>query len=358
MISADLPLARPLAMPTVPGSGGVGGLFGKLGSGLENAAKSIFDNEQVASGIRDVMSSFKGGGDAPPVSGSVPAVGGAISGAPAAGIASGASSGATAPAADTFLNGGPPAAAPAASGSALKQGLSEIGGGLLSGAENGALFGGLISVAINGYEVVTGREQLGQAAGGVTADTAGGAVSGLAGAATSGLALAAAGAVGLTAGLPLTLLGIAAGVGGAFLANTLFKNSGLYNDIKNGVTRLVGGLTSPAGYGQPGYGQPVYNQPGYGQPGYGQPGYGQPGYDQPGYGQPVYNQPGYGQPGYGQQPGWPGDNNGWPGGNNGWPGDNNWWDFGGSPQLGHEDPMPVLGQPDSVPSQAPEPWFW
>ena len=357
MISADLPLARPLAMPTAPGAGGVGGLFGKLGSGLENAAKSIFDNEQVATGIRDVMSSFKGAGGAPPVAGSVPAVGDAIGAAPAVS----ASSGAAAPAADTFLNGGPVPAAPAASGSALKQGLSEIGGGLLSGAENGALFGGLISAAVNGYEVVTGREQLSQAAGGVTADTAGGAVSGLAGAATSGLALAAAGAVGLTAGLPLTLLGVAAGVGGAFLANTLFKNSGLYNDIKNGVTSLFGGLTSGTGYGQPIYNQPGYNQPGYNQPGYGQPGYGpEPSWPGNNNGWPSNNNgwPGNNNGWPSNNNGWPGNNNGWPGDNNGWPGNNNGWNFGGSPPLGHEDPMPIFGQPDSVPSQAPAPWSW
>ena len=219
MISADFQFPKPWITPMGPSSGGIGGIFGKVGSGIENAAKSVVDNDQVATGIRDVFSSFKGAG-----------------GTPAPGGASGA------PASDSFLQGG---AASAGSGSGLKQGLSEIGGGLLSGAEHGALFGGLISAAINGYEVVTGKEQLSQAAGGVTADTADGAVSGVAGAAVSGIAIAAAGALGLTAGLPLTLLGVAAGLGGAFLGNTLFKGSGIYDDIKNAVTRFFGGTSAP-----------------------------------------------------------------------------------------------------------------
>ena len=223
MISADFQFPRPWSTPMGPGAGGIGGIFGKVGSGIENAAKSVVDNNQVATGIRDVFSSFGGTG-----------------GTPAPGGASGA------PASAGLLQGG---AASAGSGSGLKQGLSEIGGGLLSGAENGALFGGLVSAAVNGYEVVTGKEQLSQAAGGVTADTADGAVSGVAGAAVSGIAIAAAGALGLTAGLPLTLLGIAAGLGGAFLGNTLFKGSGIYDDIKNAVTRFFGGTSVPGSVG-------------------------------------------------------------------------------------------------------------
>ncbi len=219
MISANFQFPQPWVTPMGPGSGGIGGIFGKVGSGIENAAKSVVDNNQVATGIRDVFSSFKGAGG-------TPAPGGAIG----------------APASDSFLQGGAPSAG---AGSGIKQGLSEIGGGLLSGAENGALFGGIISAAVNGYEVVTGKEQLSQAAGGVTADTADGAVSGVAGAAMSGIALAAAGALGLTAGLPLTLLGLAAGFGGAFLGNTLFKGSGIYDDIKNAVTQFFGGTSAP-----------------------------------------------------------------------------------------------------------------
>lgn len=131
--------------------------------------------------------------------------------------------------------------ASAGAGSSLKQGLEEIGGGMLTAAKNGALFSGVISAVINGFEVLTGKEKVGDGVGGVAADTADGAVSGAVGAAVSGLAIAGATALGLTAGLPLTILGIVGGLGGAFLGDQLFKGTGIYGAIKGFVSKLFGG---------------------------------------------------------------------------------------------------------------------
>ncbi len=170
----------------------------------------------------------------------VPAAGGAAV-APAS-SASGAASdaGSAAVKADDATTTASGAAKAGAAGD-LKEGLSKIAGGMLDAAKNGALFSGVISTVVNGFEVLTGQEKLGDGVGGVAADTADGAVSGAAGAAISGLAIAGATALGLTAGLPLTILGIVGGLGGALLGDRLFKGSGIYDGIKSFVSKLFGG---------------------------------------------------------------------------------------------------------------------
>ncbi|MBM3267572.1 MAG: hypothetical protein FJZ01_07985 [Candidatus Sericytochromatia bacterium] len=134
-----------------------------------------------------------------------------------------------------------PYADPAAGATPWRQSLSQIGRGMLSGAKSGAIFSGVISLLVNGYKVIRGREAVSGAAGSVVADTASGAVSGATGALASGVALAVATTFGMTVGLPLTILGIAAGLGGAMLGSWVFKRTGAYGGIKNGVTRLLGG---------------------------------------------------------------------------------------------------------------------
>ncbi|MBM3275443.1 MAG: hypothetical protein FJZ00_09830, partial [Candidatus Sericytochromatia bacterium] len=126
-------------------------------------------------------------------------------------------------------------------GTLIKSGLSKVLDGMKAGAKNGALFSGVISAAINGFKVLTGQERFSTAAGSVAADTASGAVSGATGAAISGLALAAAGAFGLTAGLPLTLIGIGGGLLGAIIGDKIFKGTGIYDGIKGFVSKIFGG---------------------------------------------------------------------------------------------------------------------
>lgn len=126
-------------------------------------------------------------------------------------------------------------------GSALKAGLGKIWEGAKSGAKSGALFSGIISGVIHTFKVVTGKERVGEGVGSVAADTASGAVSGAVGAVGSGLAIAAATAFGLTAGLPLTILGIVGGLGGALLGGAIFKKTGIYDAIKGLVSKVFGG---------------------------------------------------------------------------------------------------------------------
>ena len=234
MFGANLSVSNAIAPKFAPQglindmSGAEKGLVGEakgMGQSLLNDAKAVFDNNQVAQGIRDLFT--KGAAPLPTLAPVPPAAMPAAAGA--------------APVA-------PDPVAPAASG--VSKGLSEIGGGLLHGAEGGALYGGIVSAVVNGFEVITGKEQLSQAAGGVAADTADGAVSGLTGAAVSGLAIAGASALGLTVGLPLTIIGVVGGVAGAFLGTALFQKTGLYSAIKNGVTSLFGGSTCASNPGQ------------------------------------------------------------------------------------------------------------
>lgn len=218
------------------GFGQTGLMPGTFGRTLGDAAKSIFANEQIAQGIGEVVGSLKGGIPVDP--GYLPN--------PAGGPAYGAiprdwDANAWQAADDLLEPGGMPIQGPEVGGSLLKQGLSKIGMGMLTAARNSAIFAGLISLAVNGYKVIAGKERISEAAGSVVADTADGAFSGALGAAASGAAIFGAGALGLTVGLPLTLVGIAAGIGGALLGSLIFKKIGIYGAIKNGVTKLFGG---------------------------------------------------------------------------------------------------------------------
>ena len=195
--------------PSIPAAAaGGGGFFGNVFKDVENTAKNIFDNTEVSQGIKDM---FGHGGPAP-----VPVTPGAV------------------------VEG----AGKAVASSGFMHGLGEVFGGLWHGISSGALVSGIVSTVVNGFEVITGKEQLSQAAGGVAADTSDGAVSGLTGAAASGIALAAAGALGV-AGLPLTILGVVGGLAGAFLGTAFFQSTGLYTAVKNGVTGLFGGTSTP-----------------------------------------------------------------------------------------------------------------
>lgn len=162
----------------------------------------------------------------------VPAAGGGVTGSPS----------------DVFKpNGGPqPGSATSGgtvgqSGGMIRSGLAKVFDGMKAGAKNGAVFGGLISAVVNGFQVLTGKKRFGEGVGTVAADTASGAVSGALGAAASGLTIAAAGVFGLTAGLPLTIIGIAGGLLGAILGDRLFKGTGIYAGIKGFISKIFGG---------------------------------------------------------------------------------------------------------------------
>ncbi len=249
---------------------GLGHLASNLGRHLKDGFSSVFGNQEVANGVRDLVGGIRGG---TPIVGGSPGLDPGLIPEPTFGPGY-----RTSLPGDWDANAWRPAGAarfgdpamgsryadpafgsryaepgygsrlsepgygdPALGGSTVRQGLAQIGRGMLNGARSGAIFSGLFSVVINGFKVLKGQEVLSGAAGSVVADTASGAVSGALGAAASGVALAAATAAGLTVGLPLTLLGIAAGLGGALLGSWIFKKTGLHGGIRNGVTRLFGG---------------------------------------------------------------------------------------------------------------------
>ncbi|MBU6428547.1 MAG: hypothetical protein KGR26_06040, partial [Cyanobacteria bacterium REEB65] len=128
-----------------------------------------------------------------------------------------------------------------AASTTLDQGMWEVAGGMAKAAKGGAFFGALISLVINGVEILTGKEGVGQGIGNIAADSADGAVASAVGAAASGLAVAGLATVGLTVGLPVTIAGIAAGLLGAWIGNKFFKGTGIYNAVQGLVTNLVGG---------------------------------------------------------------------------------------------------------------------
>lgn len=157
-------------------------------------------------------------------------------------VGTGGATGATGATGANGAGGGTPSAGSAGqAGSLIRSGLAKIWDGMKAGAKNGALFSAVISGVVNGFQVLTGQKRLSEGVGTVAADTASGAVSGATGAAVSGLALAAAGAFGLTAGLPLTLIGIGGGLLGAFIGDRFFKGTGIYDGIKGLFTKIFGG---------------------------------------------------------------------------------------------------------------------
>ena len=264
---------------------------GAIKETLEGGFKSVFGNQQVADGIRTAVEAARGGIPigAPPVDpGYLPDPAG---GMPLSRFRGDWDANAWRPAHGGFRGqgpiidpydgplgsqpGGPGYGDPALGGATLRDGLSQIGRGMLNGARSGAIFSGAISLVLNGLKVFKREVHYSEAAGSVMADTASGAVSGALGAAVSGAALFAATAAGLTIGLPLTLIGIAGGLGGALLGSWIFKKTGLYDGIKSGITRLLGGSSLSRSIGReiPVRGGTPYGNP-YGNP-YGTP-YGSP----------------------------------------------------------------------------------
>ena len=241
------PPAPPTGVPTVPTappiSGGVGSVGAPLNAGPSELNISLKFNgpaqAREVTTLKIIREPIKVNGV------KVPAGGGAGNGAST--VANSAddlvtTNGAVGTNGANGATGGSSSAGSASqTGSMIKSGLSKIWDGMKSGAKNGALFSGVISGVINGFQVLTGQKRLSEGVGTVAADTASGAVAGATGAAVSGLALAAAGAFGLTAGLPLTLIGIGGGLLGAIVGDKIFKGTGIYDGIKSIITGILGG---------------------------------------------------------------------------------------------------------------------
>ncbi|MFN8576556.1 MAG: hypothetical protein U0354_06840 [Candidatus Sericytochromatia bacterium] len=114
-----------------------------------------------------------------------------------------------------------------------------LGKGTLQGAKYGAMIGGIVSAASNGYQVLTGKKTGADAVGTFAADTATATLSGAGGALAGGMtALLAGSALG---GLPLTILVGTVGLVGAVGTHMLTQKTGFYDSIKNAVKGMFGG---------------------------------------------------------------------------------------------------------------------
>lgn len=115
-------------------------------------------------------------------------------------------------------------------------------GGIMSAVKSSVLFNGLISLGLNGYKVYKKEQGVADAGANVTGDIASAAVGGAAGAVASaaGTALLA-GVIGT--GFPLTLVGLGLGIGGYMLADTFFRKTALFQNIKTGVKNMLSKVT-------------------------------------------------------------------------------------------------------------------
>lgn len=108
---------------------------------------------------------------------------------------------------------------------------------VLKGAGIGAAVGGVVSAVKNGIMVLNGKTKSSYAVGKVVGDVVSGAVSGIGFATFSSLAIMGLGAFGL-AGLPLTILGIAAGAIGALIISKVFTPAQQW--ISDKVSSMLG----------------------------------------------------------------------------------------------------------------------
>lgn len=129
--------------------------------------------------------------------------------------------------------------------------------GLWGAVKSSALVSGAISLALNGYAVIKGQRTVAEAGSNVVGDVAAGAVGGVGGAVASAFgAPLLAGALGIAGGFPLTALTFGLGLGGYWLADKLFRNTGLFKSLKADVHSLLSGnpgaVQAPAANGYPG----------------------------------------------------------------------------------------------------------
>lgn len=111
--------------------------------------------------------------------------------------------------------------------------LKTMGMTTLKAGGVGAIISGAISAVSNGVDVLRGKKTGSEAVGTFAADTANGTIGAMAGVATGGLAtFALSSMLGAT---PLMIVGVGVGALGAVLSDRLFKGSGAYDAIRNGV---------------------------------------------------------------------------------------------------------------------------
>ncbi|MBC7475478.1 MAG: hypothetical protein H7263_14405 [Candidatus Sericytochromatia bacterium] len=128
--------------------------------------------------------------------------------------------------------------------------LRGLGTNLLKGSGLGAIVSGGFSLITNGIQVLQGKKTWSEVGGTVAADTIGGGLSGITGTLGAGVAgLLIGGATGL---IPTLVIGVGA-MGGAWLGDKLFRSTGMYDKVKDGVTNMITSHQAPPQTYQPQY---------------------------------------------------------------------------------------------------------
>lgn len=116
---------------------------------------------------------------------------------------------------------------------ATMPGVKSMGMTTLKAGGVGALVSGIVSAVTNGVEVLQGKKTGADAVGTLVADTANGTVGAMAGVAAGGLAtFAFSSMLGAT---PLMIVGVGVGALAATAMSKLFKSTGAYDGIRNGI---------------------------------------------------------------------------------------------------------------------------
>lgn len=119
---------------------------------------------------------------------------------------------------------------------AFSEGIQAMKSGLKANIGIGAAIGAVFSLVQNISGVAKGQISKGEAAGNIATDTVSSGISAAGGAILGGVATAALGAVGI-AGLPLTLLGLGAGLLGGIVTDGWFRKSKIAEGIHNVVAQ-------------------------------------------------------------------------------------------------------------------------
>lgn len=112
--------------------------------------------------------------------------------------------------------------------------------GLMAAVKSSVIWGGLISLATNGYQYFNKTETGAQAGSNVASDVVSSAVGGAGGAIASYAGAGMLAAMGMSGGL-LTIAGIGIGIAGYFVADQLLRHTSIFQSFQQGVYKLLGG---------------------------------------------------------------------------------------------------------------------
>lgn len=128
--------------------------------------------------------------------------------------------------------------------SAVGTGSSTMFGGITKAVKSSVLWGGVISLALNGYKVFKHEQTIARAGSNVTGDVASAAVGGAAGAVASAIATPMLAAAFGPASLLVTLGGIGVGVAGYFVADKFLRNTHFFQSLTTKAHDLIAKVTT------------------------------------------------------------------------------------------------------------------